>query len=120
MSRYGTLNAKRPVARWMLIHGILTMHSIVRSEVDKMGEHTRKLLTLRARTDRDLLVLINRELDRGFSFLDAATTRNSPLFAQAKKAFATATTMLPKIVGLSADELQRTEAKAKELRFRMD
>ena len=85
-----------------------------------MGERTRKLLTLRARTDHDLLVLVNREMDRGFALVDAATTRNSPLFAQAEKAFATATAMLPRISGLSVDDRQRIEAKVKQLRSRMD
>ena len=85
-----------------------------------MGERTRKLLTLRARTDHDLLVLVNRELDRGSALVDAATTRNSPLFAQAEKAFATATAMLPRIAGLSADDRQRIEAKVEQLRSRLD
>ncbi len=86
-----------------------------------MGERTRKLLTLRARTDHDLLVLVNRELDRGFALLDAAaTTRNSSLFAQAEKAFEAATAILPKIAGLSADDRQRIEAKVEQLRSRMD
>jgi hypothetical protein len=85
-----------------------------------MGERTRKLLTLRARTDHDLLVLVNRELDRGFALLDVATTRNSPLFAQAEKAFAAATAMLPRIAGLSADDRQRIESKVRQLRSRME
>jgi len=84
-----------------------------------MGERTRKLLTIRARTDRDLLVLVNRELARGFAFLDAATTRNSPLFAQSERALATATAMLPRIAVLSADDRQRIEAKVEQLRSRM-
>ena len=85
-----------------------------------MGERTRKLLTLRARTDHDLLVLVTRELDRGFALLDVATTRNSPLFAQAEKAFAVATAMLPRISILNADDQQRIEAKVERLRFRID
>ena len=85
-----------------------------------MGERTRKLLTLRARTDHDLLVLVNRELDRGSALFDAATTRNSPLFAQAEKALATATAMLPRIASLSTDDRQRIEAKVEQLRSRMD
>jgi hypothetical protein len=85
-----------------------------------MGERTRKLLTLRARTDHDLLVLVHRELDRGFALLDVATTRNSPLFARAEKALAAATAMLPRIVGLSADDRQPIEAKLKQLRSRME
>ena len=85
-----------------------------------MGERTQKLLTLRARTDHDLLVLVNRELDRGFALLDVATTGNSPLFAQAQKALATAMAILPRISGLSADDCQRIEAKVEQLRSRMD
>ena len=81
-----------------------------------MGERTRKLLTLRARTDHDLLVRVNRELDRGLALLGVATTRNSSLFAQAEKAFAAATAMLPRIAGLGADDRQRIEAKANQLR----
>jgi hypothetical protein len=34
-----------------------------------------------------LLVLVSRELDRGFALLDVATTRTSPLFAQAERAY---------------------------------
>jgi hypothetical protein len=79
-----------------------------------------KLLTLRARTDHDLLVLVKRNLDRGFALLDVATTRNSPLFVQAEKAFAIATAMLPRIAGLSADDRQRIKAKVEQLRFRFD
>jgi hypothetical protein len=90
------------------------------SERKPMGERTRKLLTLRARTDHDLLVLVNRELDRGFALLDVATTRNSPLFAQAERAFATAAAMLPRISCLSAEERQGIEAKLRQLRSRMD
>jgi hypothetical protein len=84
-----------------------------------MGERTRKLLTLRARTDNDLVVLVNKELDRGLSLMDPATTESSPFFAQAEKAFATATAMLPRITGLSADDRQRIEAKVEQLRSRM-
>ena len=85
-----------------------------------MGDRTRKLLTLRARTDHDLLILVNKELDRGFAFVDSARTRNSPLFVQAEKASALAAAMLPRISALSADDRQRIDAKAEQLRCRMD
>ena len=81
-----------------------------------MGERTRKLLTLRTKTDHDLLVLVNRELDRAYGLVNVATTRNLPLFVQAERALATATTMLPRISGLSTDDCQRIEAKVKQLR----
>ena len=60
-----------------------------------MSTNTKKLRVLRSRTDHDLLVLVQREIDRGLALVDVATTRNSPLFAQAEKAFATAQTMFP-------------------------
>ena len=85
-----------------------------------MGERTRKLLTLRARTDHDLLRLINRELDRCSALLDVATDRNSPLFAQAETAFATATAILPRISVLNADDRQRIEVRVEERRTRLE
>jgi hypothetical protein len=84
-----------------------------------MGERTRKLLTLRTRTDHDLLVLVNRELDRGFALLDAASTRSSTLFTQAEKALATATALLARISSVSQNEGLRIEAKVEQLRSRL-
>ncbi len=85
-----------------------------------MSERTQKLLTLRARTDRDLLVIIDKELDRGFGLADSATTRLSPNFARAEKAHQTATVLLPRISSLSADERLQIVARATELRRRLD
>jgi len=51
-----------------------------------MLSNTQKLRILRARTDHDLLVVVSRELDRGLALVDSATSRNSPVFAQAVKA----------------------------------
>jgi hypothetical protein len=84
-----------------------------------MGDGTRKLVALRARTDHDLLVLVQRELNAGFALVDAATTRNSPLFAKAQKALSTAAALLPRICGLSQDDRKRIEEKVEELRSRM-
>jgi len=85
-----------------------------------MSERTQKLVSIRHRTDHDLLVLVNRELDRGFALVESATTRNSPFFAQSKKAHETATTLLARIAGLSLDDRLRIEASLKELRSRLD
>jgi len=85
-----------------------------------MSTNTQKLRVLCARTDHDLLILVQRELDRGFALVDAATTRNSALFAQAEKAYQTANVLLPRISGLTEDDRQRIEAKVMELRSRMD
>ncbi len=85
-----------------------------------MATNTQKLRVLRARTDFDLIVLVQRELDRGMNLLDSATSRTSPSFAQAKKAYDTATMLLPRIGGLSDGDRLRIEAKAMELRSRLD
>jgi hypothetical protein len=84
-----------------------------------MSDRTRKLVSIRHRTDHDLLLLVSRELDRGFALADVAT-RTSPLFAQAEKAFATATALLPRISDLNQGDRLHLESRLKELRFRLD
>ena len=85
-----------------------------------MSTNTQKLRALSARTDHDLLTVVSRELDRGLALVDAATTRNSSVFAQAVKAYDTATTLLPRIFGVSNDDRQRIKTKAGELRSRLE
>ena len=85
-----------------------------------MSDRTRKLVSIRHRTDHDLLILVQRELDRGFSLVDLATTRTSPLFAQAEKAYAMSSTLLPRISGLSEGDRLHLESRLKQLRFRPD
>src|ERR1035441_8883514 len=77
---------------------------------------TRKLVSIRHRTDHDLLVLVSRELDRGVALVDVATTRTSPLFAQAQKAYDTARAILPRIADLSEGDRLHLESRLKELR----
>ncbi len=85
-----------------------------------MSTNTQKLRVLRARTDFDLVALVQRELDRAMNLLNAASTRQSPLYAQAVKAHCTAAALLPRIAGLSQDDRLRIEGKAAELRSRLD
>jgi hypothetical protein len=85
-----------------------------------MSDRTRKLVSIRQRTDHDLLVLVSRELDRGFALVDVATIRTSPLFAQAEKACDTVRTILPRISDLSEGDRRRLESRLRELRFRLD
>jgi hypothetical protein len=85
-----------------------------------MSDRTRKLVSIRHRTDHDLLVLVSRELDRGFALVDVATTRTSPLFAQAEKACETASAILPRISDVSEGDRVHLESKLKELRVRLD
>ena len=85
-----------------------------------MSDRTRKLISLRHRTDHDLLILVSRELDRGFALVDVATTRTSSLFAQAEKAYDTARAILPRIADLSEGDRLHLESRLKELRVRLD
>ena len=85
-----------------------------------MSDRTRKLVSIRHRTDHDLIVLVSRELDRGLALVDVAATRTSPLFAQAEKAFDTARAILPRISDLSEGDRLRLESSVKELRSRID
>jgi hypothetical protein len=90
------------------------------SPEEGMSDRTRKLISIRHRTDHDLLVLVSRELDRGFALVDVATTRTSPLFAQAEKAYDTARTILPRIADLSEGDRLHLDSRLKELRVRLD
>jgi hypothetical protein len=85
-----------------------------------MSDRTRKLVSIRHRTDHDLLILVSRELDRGFALVVVATTRTSPLFAQAEKAYDTARAILPRIADLSEGDRLHLESSLKELRVRLD
>jgi len=85
-----------------------------------MSSNTQKLRALRARTDHDLLILICRELDRGLLLVNVAATKNSPLFAEARRACEAAAAWMPGVSGVSEDVRARIEAKLKELRWRLD
>lgn len=85
-----------------------------------MSTNTKKLRVLRSRTDHDLLVLVQRDLDRGLTLVDVATTRSSPLFAHAEKAYQSAMTLLPRISALPEDDRLHIETKVKQLGFRLD
>jgi hypothetical protein len=79
-----------------------------------------KLAELRARTDRELLVLIQRELDRALTLADVAANRESAFYGEAEKAYRKVVTLLPKAPDMRQGERARIEATVKELRFRLD
>lgn len=85
-----------------------------------MSSNTQKLRVLRARTDHDLRILVQRELDRGSALLDVAITRNSPAFLQAAKAQNTAAALLSRIAALDDADRCCIEARFNELRQRFD
>jgi hypothetical protein len=74
-----------------------------------------KLVELRRKTDRDLVILVQKELSRGLTLADVATTKESLLCAQAERAYQTVKTWLPLISGLNRDERGELELKLKEL-----
>ena len=85
-----------------------------------MSDRTKKLVSIRHRTDHDLLVLVSRQLDRGFALVVAASSRTFPLFAQALKVYDTARAILPRLSDLSECDRLRLESRLKELRSRLD
>jgi len=84
-----------------------------------MSNHA-KLAELRARTDRDLLTLIQRELDRALPLADAAANRESAFYGEAEKAYRSVITLLSKAPNMRQNERARIEAAVKELRFTLD
>ena len=85
-----------------------------------MPTDTQKLRVLRARTDSDLVVLVQRQLNHGFALVDAARSRQSPIFSQAEKTHATATVLLSRIASLSGADRQRFESQMKELKAKLE
>jgi hypothetical protein len=85
-----------------------------------MSDRTRKPVSIRNKTDHDLLILVQRELDRGLTLVDLANTRTSPLFAQVEKAYDTVRTILPRMSGLSEGDRLHMVLRLKGLRVRLD
>ena len=80
-----------------------------------------KLAELRAKTDRELLTLIQRELDRALTLVaDVLANRESAFYGEAEKAYRKVITLLPKAPNMRRGERARIEATVKELRFRLD
>lgn len=82
--------------------------------------HFPKLAELRARTDRDLVRILNADLERGLALASVAATRHSVFRSQAEGVYKCAKTLLPELSGLTADELAQLEAKLKELGMALD
>jgi hypothetical protein len=82
--------------------------------------NTRKLASLRAKTDEELLVLIQRELDRALTLADVAVNRESLFYGEAEKAYDKAVALLRNVPDMRQGDRARIEAAVKELRFRLD
>jgi hypothetical protein len=82
--------------------------------------HFPKLAELRARTDRDLVRILNADLDRSLALATVAATGRSVFRAQAEAMYSRAKTLLPKLSGATPDELAELEGKLKELGMALD
>ncbi len=81
-----------------------------------MSSNTQKLRVLRSRTDHDLMLLVQREIDRGLALVDLVKSRTSPRFGQAEQALSTAMALLDRVCGLDRDSRERVDGQLTQLR----
>ena len=79
-----------------------------------------KLADLRARTERDVVRILEADLRRSLALAGVAATGQSIFRAQAEQSYARARTLLPRLSGLTANETAHFEAQLKELSMALD
>jgi hypothetical protein len=79
-----------------------------------------KLAELRGRTDRELLVLIERELDRALTLADVAVSKESAFCGQVESIYGKVLTLLVKAPDMGQGERARIEKKMRELRLLLE
>ena len=79
-----------------------------------------KLAELRARTDRDLVRILNADLERSLALANVAATKHSVFRSQAEARYTRAKMLLPKLSGLTTAEQADLETKLKELGMALD
>lgn len=77
-----------------------------------------KLEQIRARTDRQLVSLINRRIEAGLKFAREFSGQDSEMAAE--RAFAEAALLLPAVGGIGREERWRLEAELNRLRYLLD
>jgi len=85
-----------------------------------MSDRTRKLVALRNRTDHDLLLLVEREIERGLALAAVAGARSWQTHVQAARSYQTAKSLLPRICGLNENDQARMEGRLQQLRSLLD
>jgi len=75
-----------------------------------------KLFELRRKTDRGLVFLVRKEIDRGVRLAEAAVTPKSKLYVQAERAYVMSESWLLLISDLNRDERCELELRLKELK----
>ena len=79
-----------------------------------------KLAELRARTDRNLVRILNADLDHSLALASVAATKRSIFRSQAAAVYRRAKALLPGRSGVTAEELAQLEAKLKDLGMALD
>jgi hypothetical protein len=79
-----------------------------------------KLAELRMKTDRDLLLILDGELDRGLALANVAASEQSAFYGQAEAVYARTKGLLAQIAGLPEDELSPVRNKLSELKMALD
>jgi len=82
--------------------------------------HFPKLAELRARTDRDLVRILNADLERALVLASVAATSHSIFRSQAETMYMRAKTLLPQLSEVTARERAELEARLKELGMALD
>jgi hypothetical protein len=80
-----------------------------------MSRETR-LFELRRKTDRGLVFLVRKEMDRGLRLAETAVTPKSKLYVQAERAYLMSESWLLLISDLNRDERRELEFRLKELK----
>ena len=75
-----------------------------------------KLLELRRKTDRGLVFLMRKEIDRGLRLAETAVTPKSKLFEQAERAYVMSESWLLLISNLDRDARRELELRLEELK----
>ena len=79
-----------------------------------------KLFELRRKTDRGLVFLVRKEIDRGLRLAEAAVTPKSKLFEQAERAYVMSESWLLLISELDRDERRELELRLQELKSALE
>jgi hypothetical protein len=82
--------------------------------------HFPKLAELRARTDRDLVRILNADLERSLALANVASGRGSIFRIQAEAVYRRASMVLSELSGVPAGEIRALERKLKELGMALD
>jgi len=79
-----------------------------------------KLVELRRKTDRELPVLIQRELERGLTLASVAASSSSPLRKKADNIYEKMKALFPVVDGIDSAQRAQLESKLDELRAALD